>query len=91
MRRIGVLMGTVETAPDAAGLRAVLDRLGKLGWTEGVNARIEIRWSKSDPGLMRENGQALLALNRPSQDLEKNIGICPPSPPTLSSRAGALF
>ena len=43
MRRIGVLMGTVETAPDAAGLRAVLDRLGKLGWTEGVNARIEIR------------------------------------------------
>ena len=63
MRRIGVLMGTVETAPDAAGLRAVLDRLGKLGWTEGVNARIEIRWSKSDPGLMRENAQALLALS----------------------------
>src|SRR3984893_6398638 len=63
MRRIGVLMGTVETAPDAAGLRAVLDRLGKLGWTEGVNSRVEIRWSKSDPGLMRENAQALLALS----------------------------
>src|SRR5882672_9631499 len=58
-RRIAVLMGTVETAPDAVGLRAVLDRLKTLGWTEGITARIDIRWSKSDLGLMRENAQAL--------------------------------
>jgi ABC-type uncharacterized transport system substrate-binding protein len=62
-RRIAVLMGTVETAPDAVGLRAVLDRLKTLGWTEGVTARIDIRWSKSDPVLMRENALMLLALS----------------------------
>jgi len=62
-RRIAVLMGTVETAPDAVGLRAVLDRLKTLGWAEGVTAHIDIRWSKSDLGLMRENAQALLAVS----------------------------
>jgi len=56
-------MGTVETAPDAVGLRAVLDRLKTLGWAEGVTAHIDIRWSKSDLGLMRENAQALLAVS----------------------------
>jgi putative tryptophan/tyrosine transport system substrate-binding protein len=61
LRRIAVLMGTVETAPDAVGLRAALDRLKTLGWTDGVTARIDIRWSKTDLGLMRENAQALLA------------------------------
>src|SRR5215211_8902297 len=30
-------------------------------------------------------------LNHPSQNLAKNIGVCPPSPPTPSSRAVALF
>jgi putative ABC transport system substrate-binding protein len=62
-RRIAVLMGTVETAPDAVGLKAVLDRLKTLGWMEGATASIDIRWSKSDLGLMRENAQALLALS----------------------------
>src|SRR6266851_1667593 len=62
-RRIAVLMGTVETAPDERGLRAVLDRLKGLGWTEGATARIDVRWSRSDLALMRENAQALLALS----------------------------
>jgi putative ABC transport system substrate-binding protein len=56
-------MGTVETAPDERGLRAVLDRLKGLGWTEGATARIDVRWSRSDLALMRENAQALLALS----------------------------
>src|SRR6266446_5766488 len=30
-------------------------------------------------------------INHTNQDLAKNIGVCPPSPPTPSSRAGALF
>jgi putative ABC transport system substrate-binding protein len=63
MKRIAVLMGTVETAPDAIGVKSVLDRLKTLGWTEGATARIDIRWSKSDIGLMRENAQELLSLS----------------------------
>jgi hypothetical protein len=31
LRRIAVLMGTVESAPDAVGLKEVLDRLQGLG------------------------------------------------------------
>ena len=63
LRRIAVLMGTVETAPDALGLRGVFERLKALGWTDGVTADIEVRWSKTDLGLMRENAQALMALS----------------------------
>jgi ABC-type uncharacterized transport system substrate-binding protein len=63
LRRIAVLMGTVETAPDHLGLRGVFERLKALGWTDGVTADIEVRWSKTDLGLMRENAQALMALS----------------------------
>src|SRR5262245_11624800 len=63
MKRIAVLMGTEETAPDAVGLKAILDRLKTLGWTEGVNARVDVRWSISDPARLRDNAQALLALS----------------------------
>src|SRR5262249_48231325 len=30
-------------------------------------------------------------INHPNQDLAKNIGVCPPSPPTPSSRRGHSF
>src|SRR5215831_7756785 len=30
-------------------------------------------------------------INHPNQDSAKNIGVCPPSLPTPSSRTGALF
>jgi putative ABC transport system substrate-binding protein len=59
--RIAVLMGTVETAPDALGLKQVLDRLKDLGWTDGKTAHIDVRWSHSDVALMRKNAEALLA------------------------------
>src|SRR6516225_393165 len=62
-RRIAVLMGTFETAPDAVGLKTVLDQLVTLGCTEGTTAHIDIRWSKIDPALMRENAKSLLALS----------------------------
>jgi uracil-DNA glycosylase len=32
-----------------------------------------------------------LMMADPNQDLAKNIGVCPPCPPTPSNRAGALF
>jgi hypothetical protein len=60
-RRIAALMGTVETAPDALGLKEVLDRLKGLGWVDGTTAHIDVRWSRSDLTLMRKNAEALLA------------------------------
>jgi putative ABC transport system substrate-binding protein len=45
MRRIGVLMGGGESDPEnRARLAAFLDGLRQLGWADGRNVRIDIRW-----------------------------------------------
>ena len=45
MRRIGVLIGGAESDPvQQARLAAFLDGLQRLGWTDGRNVRIDIRW-----------------------------------------------
>ena len=49
MRLIGVLIGFAED-PAAQSLVAVFRAaLAKLGWTEGSNLRIELRWGAADP------------------------------------------
>jgi putative tryptophan/tyrosine transport system substrate-binding protein len=46
MRRIGVLMGYAESDREAqANVAAFREGLQKLGWTEGRNIRIDIRWA----------------------------------------------
>src|SRR6516165_6402842 len=50
MRLIGVLMGYTESDRAAQSwLAAFRGGLTKLGWTEGSNLRIELRWSANDP------------------------------------------
>jgi putative tryptophan/tyrosine transport system substrate-binding protein len=61
--RIGVLMGTQEQSQDDAGLKTVVDRLERLGWKQGLTAKIDILWSHSDVALMRKNAQALMELS----------------------------
>ena len=49
MRRIGALMGYPESDPEAqARVAAFRDGLQKLGWTEGRNIRMDIRWATPD-------------------------------------------
>jgi putative tryptophan/tyrosine transport system substrate-binding protein len=44
-RRIGVLMSLVENDPEGEPrVRAFVDGLQQLGWTDGRNVRIDIRW-----------------------------------------------
>src|SRR5438874_152097 len=46
MQRIGVLMNRVTDDPEAqARLQAFLQRLQQLGWAEGHNVRIDVRWT----------------------------------------------
>jgi putative ABC transport system substrate-binding protein len=46
VRRIGVLMGYGEGDPDAkADLAAFVRGLSDLGWTDGRNLRIDVRWT----------------------------------------------
>jgi putative tryptophan/tyrosine transport system substrate-binding protein len=45
-RRIGVLIGFAESDPAVQSwLGAFRGTLAKLGWTEGSNLRIEVRWA----------------------------------------------
>ena len=63
MRRIGVLTSSDEADPDAQSLvTAFREELGKLGWTEGRNVKIDVRWTKADVELMKRSTQELLAL-----------------------------
>ncbi len=64
MRRIGVLMSTVEN--DARGLKyvtAFAQGLAELGWTVGRNVQIEYRWGASDLDRFRRYAAELIALS----------------------------
>ena len=63
MRLIGVLMAYAESDPAAQSwLAAFRAALAKLGWTEGSNLRIELRWSAGDADRMRTFAKELVDL-----------------------------
>jgi putative tryptophan/tyrosine transport system substrate-binding protein len=63
MRLIGVLMAYAESDLAAQSwLAAFRGALSKLGWTEGSNLRIEIRWSADNPDRMRALAKELVDL-----------------------------
>ena len=63
MRRIGVLTSSDESDPEAqAGMAAFREGLTKLGWIEGRNIAIDIRWTKADADLMARSAKELAAL-----------------------------
>jgi putative tryptophan/tyrosine transport system substrate-binding protein len=63
VRRIGVLIGYSENDPATQSLVATFrSALSKLGWTEGSNLRIELRWGNSDADRMRTFAKELFDL-----------------------------
>jgi putative tryptophan/tyrosine transport system substrate-binding protein len=63
MRRIGVLMGGAGSDPvEQARLAAFLDGLQQLGWTDGRNVRIDIRWPAGDADRYRAYAAELVGL-----------------------------
>jgi putative ABC transport system substrate-binding protein len=64
MRRIGVLMGLAESDPPAqARVGAFRRGLQALGWTEGRNVHIDIRWAtSSNAPAMQRFAKELVAL-----------------------------
>ena len=63
MRLIGVLMAYAESDSTAQSwLAAFRAALAKLGWTEGSNLRIEVRWSAADADAMRKLAKELVDL-----------------------------
>jgi len=62
-RRIGVLMAPAADDPDGqARFAAFRQGLQQLGWTEGRNMRIDIRWGGGDVDRIRRDARELVAL-----------------------------
>jgi putative tryptophan/tyrosine transport system substrate-binding protein len=62
-RRVGVLMSQVEDDPEGqARVRAFLDGLQQLGWADGRNVRIDIRWTAGNPADADKYAADLVAL-----------------------------
>ena len=63
VRRIGVLMGLGENDPLAnLRLSAFTQALADLGWTDGRNVRIDVRWAGGDINRIRALAQELVGL-----------------------------
>jgi putative ABC transport system substrate-binding protein len=63
VRHIGVLMNrTVDDAHGQARLAALRQALQQLGWSDGRNARIDIRWGEDDVDRERKAALELVAL-----------------------------
>jgi putative ABC transport system substrate-binding protein len=63
VRRIGVLMSWDENDPEGK-LRhsAFTQALADLGWTDGRNVRMDLRWAGGDTNQMRALAQELVGL-----------------------------
>jgi putative ABC transport system substrate-binding protein len=63
VRRIGFLLGGAEGDPQIVeGLAAFKAALGELGWIEGRNIQIDIRYAAADVDRMRDFAKELVAL-----------------------------
>src|SRR3974377_147049 len=63
MRRIGVLLALAADDPyGQAQVAAFQQALQQLGWNDGRNVRIDIRWDESDADRARRYAQELVAL-----------------------------
>ena len=62
-RRVGVLVAATADDPDAQGrIAALVEALGQLGWTDGRNVRIDVRWATTNADDLRRHAVELAAL-----------------------------
>ena len=63
MRRLGILMAGAESDPQyQADVAVFREGLQKLGWVDGQNIRIEVRWAGFNAETMRRYAKELIAL-----------------------------
>jgi putative ABC transport system substrate-binding protein len=63
MRHLGILMAGAESDPQyQADVAVFREELQKLGWVDGQNIRIEVRWAGFDAETMRRYAKELIAL-----------------------------
>ncbi|SRR5260370_32302802 len=62
VRRVGVLESAGIETDQQAGVAVFKEVLRQLGWIEGRNVRVEVRWAGADPAKARKNAEELIAL-----------------------------
>jgi putative ABC transport system substrate-binding protein len=63
-RRVGVLIASAENDPTAqANVTAFAQALGRFGWVEGKNIRIDYRFAAGDPTLYKSYATELVGLS----------------------------
>jgi putative tryptophan/tyrosine transport system substrate-binding protein len=78
MRRIGVLMDRDANDPDAkARVSAFTQGLIELGWTDGRNVRIDVRWAGDNVELLRTFAKELV-------DLQPDVILAGSTPATAA-------
>jgi putative tryptophan/tyrosine transport system substrate-binding protein len=63
LRRIGMLVGSAENAQGRSRLGAFRQALAALGWTEGPNLRIDLRWGAANTELTQIFAKEIVGLN----------------------------
>jgi putative ABC transport system substrate-binding protein len=62
MRRIGVLVAVADDPESRSRIAAFAQGLQELGWIDGRNIRMDIRWGAGDPEHFRRHAAELVAL-----------------------------
>jgi putative ABC transport system substrate-binding protein len=62
VRRIGALMSAGVETDQQAGVGVFKETLHQLGWIDGRNVRVEVRWARGDPVEARKDAEELVAL-----------------------------
>jgi putative tryptophan/tyrosine transport system substrate-binding protein len=74
-KRVGVLMNGVVNDPiNQSNLATLIQGLRKLGWTDGQNLQIEVRWSAADPKFMEAYATDLVGMFKPDVLLTVTTG-----------------
>ena len=77
VRRIGVLMMTTVDTDQQANVATFKQALQQLGWTDGRNVRIEVRWAGGEPREIRRHANELVALAPDVIVATGNAGMSP--------------
>jgi ABC-type uncharacterized transport system substrate-binding protein len=76
MRRVGVLMATAESdAEGQARVRAFHQAMNDLGWTNGRNVAIDVRWAAGDADRFRAHAAELVGLGPDVIVANSNIAV----------------
>jgi ABC-type uncharacterized transport system substrate-binding protein len=83
MRRIGMLMNLAADDPEAQRrMNAFVQGLQQLGWTDGLNVRIDARWSVGESERMRKNAAEVVGLTPDVIVAEGSASLAPLLPMT---------